>query len=292
MAKKKEQKTQEEQQKNSSIGAWLRKIASKLTASIILTFATVVIAALAYYHSVKADRPAQITVEYMKQGAPEMCDMGDIRYFRSLFSVYDRTLNVGFVGLPGSFGMPRIINNEDKVISHLDLTVRIDYPMMSYYPGDINSDFEVVKHDSVAHTLLLKYKYDYLNAHSAIPMPLSRFILTDPTSRHKTDVRFYYAIVYEGIKSTKYIDVWNTVYFYSPGGPDAEVMSNFLDTFVYPCDQGQGDQFFVSIIGPTEYQVHLPKKCSKKSFEDFKQEVIQDISSRFAEIMGNLPANP
>ena len=284
-------KPQQSPKQELSIIAWFKRIGKKLSqihfwqkVGVGATILSVVAGFIYFLVDIIRERPAQMNIEYhyIDEGEFKERDVSDISNFVGLVSTYNRSVSMGiYSGLIYDVVMPVIVNNESKAIYNLELTATIYYYDLAFNPNDIDSKFEIESHDTINHSIILRYKSDHLNPGNKLQAPIQRFFFPDTISSIEdklTQVLIFYAISYEGLKKIRYIQEWYKFCFDTPNRPSNERIDIFLSGYKDACVQGKGDEYFVTISGDSfQSIIDLPNKCSEEKFEAFKKECIANL---------------
>ena len=271
-----------------SIIQWVKKIFSAQKIGITLTVIFGVVACIGAwytYKSYKDSRPSQISLKYYD--CNKAIDVDEKDFFVSLRSPYERKViwgngvaskaQVSYGGYV-TRGLPIIENNTHKSIKDLKVDVTIWHGNLHIEPKDICQEYNIIEQDHEYCSIKLRYIYDVLKAHTAIPFPVQMMSLPDSISKsnHKYSVLVTYDITYDGLETPKAIHMIDVIYF--DENRDKNIVNLHIDDFLTKCYDtgyftGQKRRTLVSII-PREGNAQIvcpPRSLSDKNFEQFKQ---------------------
>lgn len=262
---------------------WLKK---NLTLAAIL-------AAVTLLFTVFKNRPAQIALEF-KVG-DELMNVENKDNFVNLLVPFYRFSNL--LDEPqekvssGKFpdGLPRIVNNTKKSITHLKMEIYISCDDYGLKQSDFSQHYECEKvfEDTVSPTYILRYKKDVLNAKSSIPIPIIKVqFYEEYPYQGDSYISLRYTITYDEIKKPLVFNV-NYRICCDPkvsNGDNASfyylnsIIEDFLDDcYNDGCFTENRRESLVTVLDENTTQIAIPPKhLNSAKFEKFKKEFIEN----------------
>lgn len=274
----------------ASVIEWLKRIFTLQSLAVIAGF----IAAFYTYKTYKDNQPAHISLEYSEGYEAVNVEDKDILInlsSSSLGKVFFRSLNPDD---KHPIGLPIIVNKSSKSVENLNLEVSINTGFFEFKEEDVGIDFEIIDNNpTIQNAITLRYKNNYLNANSEIPVPLWFLYVPDTilipkvydscetVSYAKDDCIssvFQYKITYDGLSKPIEFVVVDYVYIgeYRPWLLSDEQIDKFL-TMCYErgCFTELKNRIIVSVLDRNPMIVIPPKKLSDADFKEFKRGFVE-----------------
>lgn len=252
---------------------WLGRIFSIQTFALIAS----IIAAWYTYKTYKENQAPQISVGYISEAAI----LPGITYFCNdsvnycYFLTFSDKDTVWWLNGEHS-GLLYIANNTNKSIKNFELKILIGYDYLDLDIASVDDDFIIIKRDTVfgySKGLELKYKYDVLNPHTEIPVPIKRAYMPKFNCTN-LQIFFDYTISYDRMDvPSKYL-----VFNFPRRGFSVKNITDFLDD-IYKEKRFNSR----SIVGMQTLDKMLifnpPKELDDEKFENFKSEFLEVITN-------------
>lgn len=285
----------------ATVIGWLKKIFTLQSLAVIAGF----IAAFFAYKTYQDNKPAQITTEYYSDyesiNIDEKIDIVNLispncfdraLYYRNGFITHinfpdssgnNRPLYMGNGYPTRSFpcGIPSIRNNSSKAIMNFRLDIDISYASLCINKDKISPYYEIVENDTILRKMVLRYKYNVLNAKSSIPLPFSCMYLSDSICG-STGASLLYRMTYDGIDVARVLRVFYFLCF-DETYPDV-LTDDCINEFLTTCYDGgyftnRKKRTLVAIIDKYKTMVvNPPKRLNDVKFEKFKKKFIEDFN--------------
>ena len=266
----------------------IRRI-SKVELKYILQIITVIAAIVGAVYAIKNDndnRPAQLCKVLSE--FPNCKNVDDKLVFVNLLPAEHK--DVWFIRLGHGYpcksthsGIPSLRNCSKKSLKNFDLQIRIYFNHFSFRLEDICSDFEIIENDTANHILLLKYKYNTMNAKSEIKIPIDSFCFdknTNVSNNNLYQFLLLYSFTYDGINKEQEFVVNNYVCFDKDNL--AIIGDDYVDRFLtmlykegrFTKKEKKGHSL-VSVIDEKRQIINSPRRLNDAKFEKFKKEFIE-----------------
>lgn len=268
---------------------WLKRIFSAQTISIIIGLGGCVGAYYAY-RDYKEHQPAQVSMYIVQDNFLEIRD--GYRPDKDLsFLYYLRyPINNKIIGWEDDHGPLLFRNETNKSIKDFRAEVDVFYPSiinLDFY--DICKDYEIIKCDTISaldrKILHLRYRYDVLNGHTNLPMPISKMTINVDHNLYNQDISFDYSITYDGIKEPIHCEIIQHINYDSCASEEGHypimILEDFLDKYyhTYQITSNSRDKI-IAVIERSWWanDVILPPKnyMDESTFERAKKKVLEN----------------